>query len=250
MGAGRLDRAARHMNRPAGTLFKCAAYFVAGTDTGVGKTRVTGGLLKAAREQGARAAGMKPVAAGSILKDGRQISEDALYIAHNSGQISPYELLNPYCLPEPLSPHIAADRAGARIEVGQIVRNAQRLAADRDLLLIEGAGGWYAPISNAETMADVARALAVPVVLVVGLRLGCLNHALLTAQAIERCGCVLRGWIGSQVEPQWSAREENIATLARLLGAAPLALLAHGADSGGDAAQLRTAAAELLGRAD
>lgn len=236
------------MNTPAGALFECAAYFVAGTDTGVGKTRVTGGLLKAGRELKARVAGMKPVAAGSILKDGRQISEDALYIAHNSGQMSPYELLNPYCLPAPLSPHIAADRAGIHINVGQIVHDAQRLSTDRDLLLIEGAGGWYAPISDTETMADVARALAIPVLLVVGLRLGCLNHALLSAQAMERCGCVLRGWIGNHVEPRFSAGDENIATLTRLLGAAPLALLAHAADPGGDAAQLRAAAAQLLRR--
>ena len=235
------------MTTPDGTLFKCAAYFVAGTDTGVGKTRVTGGLLKAARELGARAAGMKPVAAGSILQDGRQISEDAAYIAHNSQQISPYELLNPYCVPEPISPHIAAVRAGVRIEVGRIVRSAHQLSGDADLLLIEGAGGWYAPISELETMADVARALAVPVLLVVGLRLGCLNHALLSAQAIERCGCALRGWIGSQVEPQFSAAAENIATLTQLLGAAPLALLTHAPDPGGDSAQLRAAAASLLG---
>ena len=234
------------MNTPVDTLFKCAAYFVAGTDTGVGKTRVTGGLLRAARKQGARVAGMKPVAAGATIEDGRQISEDAVYIALSSGQMSPYELLNPYCLPEPLSPHIAAERAGVRIDVGHIVQSALRLSRHRDLLLIEGAGGWYAPINDQQTMADVARALAVPVLLVVGLRLGCLNHALLSAQAVERCGCVLRGWIGSQVEPDFSAREENIAMLTRLLGTAPLALLAHAPDPGGDAAQLDAAAAALL----
>jgi dethiobiotin synthetase len=232
------------------TLFKCAAFFIAGTDTGVGKTRVTGGLLKAARELAAPVAGMKPVAAGSILRDGRQISEDALYIEHNSGQIAPYELFNPYCLPEPLSPHIAADRAGIRIDIAEIVRRAKQLSQGQNLLLVEGAGGWYAPISAQETMADVARALAMPVLLVVGLRIGCLNHALLTAQAIERCGCTLRGWIGSQLEPQFAAREENIAMLTRLLCQPPMALLPYAPECSADALQLRAAAARLLAGAD
>ena len=228
------------------TLFKCPAFFIAGTDTGVGKTRVTGGLLRAARALRAPVAGMKPVAAGSILKDGRQISEDALYIEHNSGQISPYELLNPYCLSDPLSPHIAAKRAGIRIDIDRIGSAALQLAQGQNLLLIEGAGGWYAPISATETMADVARALGVPVLLVVGLRIGCLNHALLSAQAIERCGCRLRGWIGNLIDPEFAARDENIAMLTQLLGTVPLALLPHAPDSSGDALALRAAAENLL----
>ena len=232
------------------TLFKCAAYFIAGTDTGVGKTRVTGGLLRAARELKASVAGMKPVAAGSITKDGRQISEDALFIEQNAGQIAPYELLNPYCLPEALSPHIAADRVGISIDIARIVSCAQQLAQERNLLLVEGAGGWYAPISATESMADVARALGIPVVLVVGLRIGCLNHARLSAQAIERCGCTLQGWVGSQPEPQFAARDENIATLTRLLGTAPMALLPYAPDWSGDALELRAAAAALLDSAD
>jgi dethiobiotin synthetase len=231
------------------TLFKCPAYFIAGTDTGVGKTRVTGGLLKAARLIAEPVAGMKPVAAGSILKDGRQISEDALYIEHNSGQIDLYDLLNPYCLREPLSPHIAAQRAGVRIDIGRIVRAAVALSQGRKLLLIEGAGGWYAPISATETMADVARALEVPVLLVVGLRIGCLNHALLSAQAIERCGCALRGWIGSLIDPQFAARDENMAMLTQLLRAPPLALLPFAPEPSGDALALRAAAAALLDNA-
>ena len=231
------------------SLFRCPAYFIAGTDTGVGKTRVTGGLLKAARELQVPVAGMKPVAAGGEWHDGRLISEDAVYIVRNSGQMTPYELLNPYCLPEPLSPHIAADRAGIRIDIDQIVRNAQQLSAGQRLLLIEGAGGWYAPISERETMADLARALTAPVLLVVGLRLGCLNHALLTAQAIEHSGCHLQGWIGSQTAAEFAASAENIATLTRLLGSRPLALLPHNADPGADAVVLRSAAAQLLATA-
>jgi dethiobiotin synthetase len=234
------------MNGPALSLFKCPAYFIAGTDTGVGKTRITGGLLKAARELKGPVVGMKPVASGSILVDRRYISEDALYIEHNSGQLAPYELLNPYCLREPLSPHISAGRAGIEIDIRLIVGRAQQLARDQNLLLVEGAGGWYAPISDRETMADVARALALPVVLVVGLRIGCLNHALLSAQAIEFCGCNLHGWIGNQVDAQFAAHDENIATLTRLLGTAPMALLAYEPDHATDAARLRAASAQLL----
>jgi dethiobiotin synthetase len=227
-------------------LFKCPAYFIAGTDTGVGKTRVTGGLLKAAGGLGAPVAGMKPVATGAISQDGCSFSEDALYIQDNAGQIAPYELLNPYCLAEPLSPHIAAQRSGVRIDSNRIVHCAQQLAIGRRLLLIEGVGGWYAPIRESATMADIARALALPVVLVIGLRLGCLNHALLTAQAIERCGCALRGWIGSQVVAGFAAANENIAMLTHLLGAPPLALLRYEPDPRTDAEQLREAAAQLL----
>ncbi len=228
------------------SLFGCVTCFIAGTDTGVGKTRVTGGLLKAARELRAPVAGMKPVAAGGEWHDGRLISEDAIYIARNSGQITPIELLNPYCLPEPLSPHIAADRAGIRIDIGQIVRQARQISLGQNLLLIEGAGGWYAPISEHETMADLARALAAPILLVVGLRLGCLNHALLTAQAIARSGCVLRGWIGSQTAAEFAAWPENIAKLTQLLGSKPMALLPYNSDPSADADALRSAAAQLL----
>ena len=225
------------------------AWFVTGTDTGVGKTRVSGALLRAARELGATVAGMKPVAAGGIVHDGRKINEDAAYLALNSGQITPDELLNPYCLPDPISPHIAAKRAGIEIDIGHIVRCAETIARGHRLVLIEGAGGWYAPINERETMADMVRALNIPVLLVVGLRLGCLNHAVLTRRAIEREHCVLQGWIGSHVDPHFAASAENIATLVRLLRSEPMALLAYSHDTRTDAAALRAAAATLLARA-
>jgi dethiobiotin synthetase len=223
-----------------------ASYFVAGTDTGVGKTRVTGAVLAAARQKGVRAAGMKPIATGCFLKDGRLISEDALYISQNSQQISAYDQLNPYALAEPLSPHIAARRAGVRIDIERIVEAARALAQAHELLLIEGTGGWLAPIDGGRTMADVARALALPVVLVVGLRLGCLNHAQLTAAAIRATPLGLRGWIGSHIDADFAAGGENIDTLSELLGGAPLALLAHRADNGADAGACRAALAQLL----
>ena len=223
-----------------------AAYFVAGTDTGVGKTRVTAGLLAAGRSEGLNVAGMKPVAAGAERHDGRYFSEDAGLIAASSGQSTPYELLNPYCLPDPVSPHIAAKRVNIALDIDLIVTNARMIAADRALFLVEGAGGWYAPISDRESMADVAVALGFPVLLVVGLKLGCLNHARLTREAIERCGCRFAGWIGSAVDPEFQACDENLTTLNRLLGAAPLAILPHAYDSTHDATSLHAALDKLL----
>jgi dethiobiotin synthetase len=223
-----------------------AAYFVAGTDTGVGKTRVTAGLLAVGRADGLNVAGMKPVAAGAERRDGHYFSEDARLIAASSGQSTPYDLLNPYCLSDPVSPHVAAKRANIALDIGLIVANARKIAADRALFLVEGAGGWYAPISDHESMADVARALGFPVLLVVGLKLGCLNHARLTREAIEHCGCRFAGWIGSAIDPEFEAREENLTTLNQLLGAAPLAILPHASDASNDGPPLRPALLKLL----
>jgi dethiobiotin synthetase len=223
------------------------AYFIAGTDTGVGKTRITVALLTAARAQGRAVAGMKPVAAGAQPRDGRLTSADASQIAAASGQSTPYEELNPYCLLEPISPHIAADRANISVDVDLIVTIASKLALEAELLLIEGAGGWYTPISERASMADLARALGYPVILVVGLKLGCLNHARLTLEAIVGCGCRMVGWVGTQIDPDFAAWKENLATLERLLGSAPLALLPYSSDPRADAPRMREAMLRLLG---
>lgn len=220
------------------------AYFVTGTDTGVGKTRVTAGLLAAARAAGLKVAGMKPVASGAQWRDGRLVSEDAELIAAASGQPTPYDDLNPFCLLEPISPHIAANRANIKIDIGKITEIAARLARSHDLLLIEGAGGWYTPLGPRESMAELARALAVPVVLVVGLRIGCLNHARLTLEAIEWSGVGYAGWIASHVDPGFEAGEENLATLTALLGAR-LGALPFERESARDALHLREALLRL-----
>ncbi len=225
-----------------------AAYFIAGTDTGVGKTRITTGLLAAGRAAGLKVAGMKPVAAGAEWHDGRLINADAAMIADVSGQNTPYEWLNPYCLADAVSPHIAAQRANRRIDIRVIAAAAGRLAADCELFLIEGAGGWHAPISASESMADVARALEVPVLLVVGLKLGCLNHARLTRAAIRESACRYAGWAGSQIDPDFAAVEENCATLEQLLEAPPIAILPHQPDRAGDAHLLAAALRDLLAR--
>jgi dethiobiotin synthetase len=225
-----------------------ASFFIAGTDTGVGKTRMTAGLLAAGRAAGLRVAGMKPVAAGAEWHDGRLFNEDAVMIADVSGQNTPYEWLNPYCLPDPLSPHIAARRAKVHIDIRVIAAAARHIAAGQELFLVEGAGGWHAPISSTESMADVARALEIPVLLVVGLKLGCLNHARLTHAAILDSGCGFAGWAGSQVDPDFAALEDNCATLEQLLAAPPIAILPYRPDRSGDAQLLAAALPRLLAR--
>jgi dethiobiotin synthetase len=220
-------------------------FFVAGTDTGVGKTRVAAGLLAAGRAAGLSVAGMKPVASGAEIHEGGLVSADALLMAEASGQTTPYKKLNPYCLLDAISPHIAANRTNIRIDIRKIADIANQIAARHELLLIEGAGGWYTPISDRESMADVARALNAPVILVIALRLGCLNHAQLTREAIEHSGCSMIGWIATHIDSHFAAADENVATLERLMRMPPLAVLPHAIDAARDAVHLREALSRL-----
>ena len=200
--------------------------FVTGTDTGVGKTLVSAALLHTLARHHRRVVGMKPVAAGLIDHHGHWVSEDVLALRAASSVTVPPELDNPVALPDPLSPHIAAQRAGRSVTVGELLA-AQRALKERvDVVVVEGAGGWRVPINEHETLADLARAIGVPVVLVVGLRLGCLNHALLSAEAIRADGLQLAGWVANTVDPAMACIEENIDTLrqrmtAPLLGVVP-----------------------------
>lgn len=232
-------------------------YFIAGTDTGVGKTRVTVALLGALRAGGTIALGMKAVASGT---DAQGVNEDvaliraanALALAAGTAPAPPSAPLadNPYCFPWPISPHLAAERGGVLIDSRRILRAARSLAAQAPagaLVLVEGTGGWLAPISPDRTMADIAVALGLPVVLVVGVRLGCLNHALLSARAIAASGLSLAGWIGSHIEPQMLAQAENLATLERWLPAPRLGLLPHDPGGAQDATRLAGAARMLRG---
>ena len=201
--------------------------FIAGTDTGVGKTLVAVSLVRALAARGLAVAAMKPVAAGAARTPQGARNEDALALAAVATIAAPYERINPYCLRAPVSPHIAAAEEGIAIEVSLIVERFGELASGADCVIVEGAGGWLAPIGERETLADVARALSLPVVLVVGLRLGCLNHALLSARAIEADGLGLAGWIGNAIDAGFERAGENVATLERRLGSPPLALLPH-----------------------
>jgi dethiobiotin synthetase len=201
--------------------------FVTGTDTGVGKTFVAAALIRALAREGLRVAGMKPVAAGAQrTRAGLLRNEDALALAAASNVSLPYDSLNPYCFLAPVSPHIAAADEGVTIETRVIRSHFEKLAVLADFVVVEGAGGWFAPISPSQTMADVALALGLPVLLVVGLRLGCLNHSLLSRRAIEASGAKFAGWIGNGISPQLDRAAENLAALESLLGCAPLEVFA------------------------
>ncbi len=195
-------------------------WFVTGTDTGVGKTRASVALLHALRARHARCVGMKPVAAGT---DAEGHNDDVLALrAASSIAVAP-ALDNPVLLADPVSPHIAAARAGRPIELAALVTAYRALASEADAVVVEGAGGFLVPLSDRHTGADLAEALGLPVILVVGLRLGCLNHALLTRDAIAARGLSLAGWIVNRLDP---AMPEQVANLDYLGAQLPAPLLA------------------------
>jgi len=210
--------------------------FIAGTDTGVGKTYVSARLIRALVSTGLEVAAMKPIAAGAEKSaDGSLRNEDAVELAQAANVVATYEAINPYCFPSPVSPHLAAREAGVRVELPLILQRYRELESRADVVVVEGAGGWHAPFSDTETMADLAIALRLPVLLVVGLRLGCLNHALLTVKAIREAQLPFAGWIGNAIDPGFALPRENIQTLEGLLGRSPLALLGTGEDFSGAA---------------
>jgi len=192
--------------------------FVVGTDTGVGKTHATCALLHALARRHARVCGMKPIAAGGVQTAHGLSNEDSMaHRAASTVQVPP-ALDNPILLPEPLSPHLAAARAGTAISLATVVDAVAQLRARTDALVVEGAGGFLVPLSETQTGADLAVALQLPLVLVVGMRLGCLNHALLTAEAIRARGLTLAGWIANRVDPAFLCPDENLAYLRTHLG--------------------------------
>jgi dethiobiotin synthetase len=201
-----------------------AGIFVTGTDTGVGKTLVSVSLVKALALHGRRVAVMKPIASGSDRTSEGLRNADALALAAASNVHAPYAVINPYCFEPPISPHIAAEEVGIQVDLGVIKTQFDHQRSTADVVVVEGAGGWYAPISPTESMADLANALGVPVLIVVGLRLGCLNHALLTKRAVEADGAKLAGWIASCVDPAFERVNENLSHLQNALGSEPLAV--------------------------
>ncbi|HEY1284040.1 MAG TPA: dethiobiotin synthase [Steroidobacteraceae bacterium] len=205
--------------------------FITGTDTGVGKTRVATALVDALARDGLQVAAMKPIAAGAVRTPDGLRNEDALALMQAANVPAAYDLVNPYCAELAASPHIALAKVGIVADLAKIRRAAERLGEEADLVIVEGAGGWQAPITDGLTMADVALALELPVVLVVGLRLGCLNHALLTAEAIELSGLHFAGWVGNHLQPHFEHASENITTLERRLRAPLLDVVAHGAQA-------------------
>ena len=213
--------------------------FITGTDTDVGKTAITLGLMAALQRRGLTVLGMKPVASGCLRDQGSLRSADALSIIAQAGVIldepagtpadySPdagasapisYDAVNPYAFEPPMAPHIAAGRAGVDIEIEPIRVAYESLAARADVVLVEGVGGWRVPLGPSLAVSDLPSALGLPVVLVIGMKLGCLSHSLLTAESIRAGGDRLVGWIANRLDPDMLAAEENLATLAALLHA-------------------------------
>ena len=191
--------------------------YITGTDTGIGKTVVSTALLHALRARGLRAVGMKPVASGCELFEGQWRNEDALALQAASDPRPAYSDLNPYALPLPLAPELAARDAGVQIETGMLVAAFHKLQENADAVVVEGVGGWAAPLSATLDQVDLVRALQLPVVLVVGMRLGCINHARLTAKAIAEDGCQLIGWVANHVDPGMERQDENFEMLTQRL---------------------------------
>lgn len=194
-------------------------FFVTGTDTGVGKTLISSALVYHFAQRGLRSAGMKPVAAGCETSRGGLISGDVVQLREASNVELPREVINPYAFAPPLAPHIAAEMAGRRIELN-IIQDAFKKAAEAvDILVVEGVGGFRVPLNETEDTADLAGKLGLPVILVVGLRLGCLNHALLTVESIAARGLKLVGWVANDIDSGMDAKKENRESLQKLITA-------------------------------
>lgn len=189
------------------------SFYVTGTDTGVGKSIASAALLHALRARGLRAVGMKPVASGCVLGPDGWHNEDALLLQAASDPRPDYADVNPYALPNPLAPELAAADAGVTLALAPILAAHARLAAQADTVVVEGVGGWAAPLSATLDQLDLVRALDLPVLLVVGMRLGCINHARLSARAIAADGVRLAGWIGNDVDPAMDRCDDNFALL-------------------------------------
>jgi len=222
--------------------------FVTGTDTGIGKTRVSAGLLTALSQRGVKCVGMKPVASGAVLSGQGLRNEDALALQAAASLKRDYALVNPYCFAPPVAPHLAALEAGVEIQL-ETLRDAYRdLCQGADAVVVEGVGGWQVPLSATLELPDLALEFDLPVLLVVGMRLGCLNHAVLTARAIRADGLELMGWVANAIDSHFERPEANLATLEAELGAPLLGKLGYSAHAAPKttAAALAAASAVLI----
>ena len=204
-----------------------AGVYVTGTDTGIGKTLASATLLHALRARGLRAVGMKPLASGCEHTAHGWRNEDALALQDASDPRPAYDDVNPYALPEPLAPELAARDAGVAVSLAPILAAHARLAATADVVVVEGVGGWAAPLASDIDQCSLARALRLPVILVVGMRLGCISHARLAARAIVADGLRLAGWIASDVDPTMQRADDTFALLVPRLDAPCLGRLGH-----------------------
>jgi dethiobiotin synthetase len=197
------------------------AYFVTGTDTGIGKTYVACQLIQDYVAQGYRVVGMKPIAAGCELVDGQWVNEDVALLTQASNVKAPLHLVNPYCFQPPIAPHIAAEQAGVAIQMEVIQAAFDELTQLADIVVVEGAGGLLVPLNTHHTMADLIRFLNIPVFFVVGMRLGCINHALLTYQVMQAHGLIISAWVANPIDKAMLCYQENLSTLQAKLQAIP-----------------------------
>ncbi|MHB1280063.1 MAG: dethiobiotin synthase [Acidithiobacillus sp.] len=202
-------------------------YFITGTDTGVGKTLISCALLHAFAKSGKSVAGMKPVVAGCEQSQRGLIYGDVEALLAASTVAVPRNFANPYALMEPIAPHIAAQRAGTRLDLAQMASAYRELQQSAELVIVEGAGGFKVPLTDEEDTADLAQRLGLPIIMVVGMRLGCLNHALLTAQAIQSKGLQLVGWVANRIDPAMAVFDENVLALEKRLPAPLLGIVPH-----------------------
>ena len=221
------------------------AYFVTGTDTEIGKTLASSALLHALAQCGVRVAGMKPVAAGAEWRDGVLHNDDVDALAAAANVALPLELTTPYLLQDAAAPHIVAAQEGVRIDLAHIRLCYERVAASADAVVVEGVGGFCVPLSDAADTADLAQQLGLPVIMVVGMRLGCLSHALLTAEAIAARGLALAGWIANRIHPAMAYADANLDTLRARIAAPLLGVVAHGSDDEAGVEALTHAARQL-----
>jgi len=193
--------------------------FITGTDTEVGKTFYSKLLLQSLNAQGLRTAAMKPLASGAEVQNGKLRNADAILLQQSANTSFSYEICNPYCFEPAIAPHLAAKHAGVRINPDVILQAYEQLQRQADITVVEGIGGWLVPVNENQTVADLVEAMDLPVILVVGMRLGCMNHALLTAENIKKRGIHLLGWVANVMDPNMSHLDENIESIAQQLHA-------------------------------
>ncbi|MEJ2347035.1 MAG: dethiobiotin synthase [Gammaproteobacteria bacterium] len=191
--------------------------FVTGTDTGVGKTAVTLGIMRGLQRRGRKVVAMKPIASGCERTGDGLRNDDALQLQAQASVQLAYEQVNPYAFAPAIAPHVAAREAGLEMRVQTVVERYRAMPVDADCVLVEGVGGWLVPLDRDRTLEDLAKGLRLPVVLVVGMRLGCLNHALLTQRAVAASGLALAGWVANVIDPAMERIRENIETLRQWL---------------------------------
>ncbi len=200
-------------------------YFITGTDTNVGKTWATIALMRYFKSRGKSVVGMKPVASGCLMRDGQLKNEDALLIQENASVPIDYDLINPYAYEQPVSPHIAGVKNPVKLD--RLAVKFELLKSMADIVVVEGAGGWYTPLNEQDVVSDLAKTLALPVIMVVAIRLGCINHARLTYQAIKQSNVNCAGWIAVCTDPDLLNRDENIQTIRAVLDAPLLGILPY-----------------------